>query len=127
MSRLLAILFVLIITAQAMHQGLIYTYYALNKNYIASNLCKNKGTSELKCNGKCHLGKILSISKKTDNTLPIAPNLEEIKIPLLFFQEVQTENIFSFKFNILQFTTQSFRYLFSYYFVPTTTIFHPPQ
>ena len=127
MSRLLAILFVLIMIAQAMHQGLIYTYYALNKNYIATNLCENKDRVELKCDGKCHLGKILSVGKKTDNKLPVAPNLEEIKVPLLFFQEVQIENIFSFKFNILQFSTPSFRYLFSYHFVPTTTIFHPPQ
>jgi hypothetical protein len=127
MSRLLAILFVLIMSAQAVHQGLIYTYYSLNKNYIVANLCENKDTVELKCNGKCHLGKILSVGKKTDKNLPAAPNLEEIKVPLLFFQEITAEKVFSVRCSLLHFTSQSFRYLFSYDFVPITNIFHPPQ
>lgn len=129
MSKLLTILLVLIISVQAAHQGLIYAYYVLNKEYIAQNLCENKDVPALKCDGKCHLKHVLSINKK-DSTpeQPPIPNLEDIKTPLLFFQTVRTIDV---DYTTLQvpFSTVAtcFSYLFAYKFRATTQIFHPPQ
>lgn len=34
-----------------------YLDYAINKDYIAEELCENKEKPELQCDGKCHLAK----------------------------------------------------------------------
>lgn len=45
----------------------IVTYYELNKNYIAHNLCENRDKPQLKCCGKCYLHKQLKKADATDN------------------------------------------------------------
>jgi hypothetical protein len=39
--------------------------YSLNRNFIASTLCENKGRPEVHCSGKCYLNK--QLSKASDN------------------------------------------------------------
>lgn len=41
--------------------------YALNKEYIAKNLCENRNKPKMNCNGKCHLMKQL---KKASSDVP---------------------------------------------------------
>jgi hypothetical protein len=45
--------------------------YALNKEYIAKNLCENRNKPKLNCNGKCHLMKQL---KKAGTDAPTDGN-----------------------------------------------------
>lgn len=117
-------------STQASYQGLIYAYYAINKDYIKKQLCENKDQPELKCDGKCHLKKVLAISK--NNTIeepqPFLPSLEEIKMPVLFFQAISfqlLDSIYESKDNFL--SKKVFEYLFMYYYVPTFSAFHPPR
>jgi hypothetical protein len=129
MRQLLALLFIIIIGVQTVHQGLIYTYFTLNKDYIVQNLCENKATPELKCNGKCHLKEFLSIAtkEKKSEQAPI-PNLEEIKVPILFFQTLEQSFIKKTIFKGI--ATQSkaiFQYFFWYSHQAISTILHPPQ
>lgn len=129
MRQLLALLFIITIGVQTIHQGLIYTYFTLNKAYIVQHLCENKATPELKCNGKCHLKEVLSIASKEKHSeqAPV-PNLEEIKVPTLFFQRLKRILITTKKSKDI--TTQSkavFRYSFLYSYQVIKTLLQPPQ
>lgn len=44
-----------------------FAEYALRKEYIANNLCKNKGLPELQCEGKCYF---MQQIKKSQETAP---------------------------------------------------------
>jgi len=129
MRQLLALLFIIIIGVQTIHQGLIYTYYTLNKAYIVQHFCANKSTPELKCHGKCHLKEVLSIAtkeKKSEQT-PI-PNLEEIKVPILFFQALEEPKTSIHKREGIRAQSKAvFAYSFQYSCQTIRTIFHPPQ
>ena len=129
MRQLLVLLFIIIVGVQTVHQGLIYTYYTLNKAYITQHFCKNKATPTLKCNGKCHLKEVLSIATKEKKTeqAPIS-NLEELKTPILFFQALKEPNTIAYKLE--QTTPQSkavFRYSFQYSYQAIQSILQPPQ
>jgi hypothetical protein len=41
--------------------------YSVNKNYIAKNLCENRGKPKMNCNGKCHLKKQLERAEKNES------------------------------------------------------------
>lgn len=129
MKKIVTILLAVMIVAQVAHQGLIYGYYVLNKEYITDYFCENKDTPELKCNGKCHLKDLLSINKiETAPEQPSLPNLEEIKVPLLYFQAIETTSIYNVFFRMpLSMASNSFSYLFDYKYIVTSLIFHPPQ
>jgi len=46
----------------------IVTWYEVNKDYIAKNLCVNRNKPELKCCGKCYLKKQLNkADQQTDD------------------------------------------------------------
>jgi len=55
--------------------------YAINKEYIAKNLCENRNKPKLNCNGKCHLMKQLkkagAESPADGNTAKSSSNQEE--------------------------------------------------
>lgn len=42
--------------------------YAVNYNYIVTELCENKETPELECYGKCHLAEELAKASENDTT-----------------------------------------------------------
>lgn len=130
MLRSLAILWIVLISVQSFYQGLIYTYYVLNKDYIVAQLCENKTKPELRCDGKCHLKKVLQVSKKTSTSesQPFLPSLEEIKPPVLFYEQ--------FAFHLLDAATHVmdnlykdalFEYAFNYQYMPVFTAFQPPR
>jgi len=129
MRQLLALLFILMIGVQTVHQGLIYAYYTLNKTYIVEHFCANKNTPELKCEGKCHLKEVLSIvtkEKKSEQT-PI-PNLEEIKVPILFFQALEEQKKSVLKREPIAAQSKAvFAYSFQYSCQTIQTILQPPQ
>lgn len=129
MRQLLALLFIIIVGVQTVHQGLIYTYYTLNKAYITQHFCENKATPALECNGKCHLKEVLSIASKEKKTeqAPLS-NLEELKAPILFFQALKEPNTIAYKLE--QTPAQSkavFRYSFQYSYQAIQRILQPPQ
>jgi hypothetical protein len=130
MLRALAILWILLISVQSFYQGLIYTYYVLNKDYIVAKLCKNRAKPELQCDGKCHLKKVLQISKERSapEQQPFLPSLEEIKPPVLFYEQVA----FHFLDTAMHFFDNLqenilFEYAFNYHYMPVFTSFQPPR
>ncbi|MFT5645731.1 MAG: hypothetical protein ACI976_000405 [Aureispira sp.] len=130
MLRALAILWILLISVQSFYQGLIYTYYVLNKDYIVAELCENRAKPALQCEGKCHLKKVLQISKErsTPEQQPFLPSLEEIKSPVLFYEQVAVHfldtavhSLDNLQEDIL------FEYAFNYQYTPVFTSFQPPR
>lgn len=129
MSRILAIFLFLIISVQAIHQGLIYAYFITNKAYIVENLCENKDVPELKCDGKCHLRQVLSINKKEPTSeQPPVPQLEEIKSPVLYCEKLMDQLNLSHSITTdLRERVTHFSYCFLYDFKPFSAIFDPPR
>lgn len=130
MLRALAILWILLISVQSFYQGLIYTYYVLNKDYIVAKLCENRAKPELQCDGKCHLKKVLQISKEhtAPEQQPFLPSLEEIKPPVLFYEQVAVHFLDTtmHSFDNLQ-ENILFEYAFNYQYTPVFTSFQPPR
>lgn len=95
--------------------------YVVNYDFIAIELCVNKATPELHCNGKCYLIKQLAKSSDTDSTNKkvVLSNYE-----LLYFQEIEhiTFTFFKSHFN----TEVENSYTNNYYHLSVKGIFHPP-
>lgn len=65
MKRVIAMVVVLSLLVQCtVHIGL-WSYYQVNKAYIAQNLCENRNLPQKKCCGKCYLRKQM---KKVDES-----------------------------------------------------------
>lgn len=100
--------------------------YALNKEYIAKNLCENRNKPKMNCNGKCHLMKQVQKASSEDNS-PANNSSQK--------NSSQEENIthvagnFSFDFKQIVSVTNKISVLFQNYFPApyTNGIFHPPQ
>jgi hypothetical protein len=58
----------LIVLVRMMAMPISLMEYALNKNYIAENLCENRFRSEMHCAGTCYLNKQLARASDNQNT-----------------------------------------------------------
>jgi hypothetical protein len=99
---------------------LILAGYEVNKDYIAKNLCVNRAKPAMKCNGKCHMHKLMQAQEKRENKgVPGAKNIPQI---VLFGFEKQAKlNNFS-KTIIPAFTAYAFRITALH----KAAVFHPP-
>lgn len=70
MNRFLAILLCLCLSCQCVLKLSIYTWFELNREYIAASLCENKARPELVCCGKCVLTKKLAIADGLEHNNP---------------------------------------------------------
>ena len=121
-----AIFFLCVYSLVLLKPLLPFVDYAINKEYIAKNLCENRNKPKLNCNGKCHLMKQL---KKAGAETPEDGNTTK-------GSSNQEENCFHitslFVFNTTILTSQSNN---SYIHTFKSTlpsnylkdIFHPPQ
>jgi hypothetical protein len=99
----------------------VWLDYALNKKYIAANLCENRSRPELKCEGKCYLCKKIKKenNKDSENSAP------RINFKFQLLSTLQTESfIFSIP-NIARTVWPSYQERPCSSFSPS--IFHPPQ
>ena len=117
---------------QCAYQGLIYFHYTLNKNQITATYCENKAKPQLKCDGKCHLRKMLDVSEtvQTDSSseLPPAPNLADLKPILLFFESFEYQELSFIAKEVMQLHhSQTFWYQFTYDYQYQNSSFEPPR
>ena len=82
MRRIVAIFFLLALATTWVKPYLPYLDYAINKDFIAENLCENKAKPELKCEGKCHLQKEIEkvVEKENSSDEPVTRDKSDIKI-----------------------------------------------
>lgn len=120
MTRLLSILLLTGFLLQNFSKVMVFINYAINKEYIAKNLCENKSKPKLHCNGKCQLKKELQKQDKKEDT----PSNIKDKYEIQLFSEIYDSLIVcSFLtgeqvFRLCRFSIHSF-YVFSF--------FHPPS
>lgn len=69
--------------------------YAVNYDYIATELCENKSQPQLECNGKCHLKKELGKASENDSSSSTDKKNFPTGIDLLFIEKIN-----SFDFNL---------------------------
>lgn len=97
--------------------------YVLNYEYIISELCENKATPELNCNGKCHLEKELAKAAET-NSENSDKKIVFQHTEIVFFQEIINFEIRQVYF--LNKTKVSNYYSNFYFHLNDCCVFHPP-
>lgn len=84
MARIVSILFlgifILSYTAYSVRHSLPYLQYNLNKEYVAQNLCINKGLPASTCEGKCYLKDQLEKSVNQENDSENGQNCFQFEI-----------------------------------------------
>lgn len=96
--------------------------YAVNYNYISSQLCENRDKPQLLCNGKCYLKK--EILKSTENQ-----NTKEFKIQITAIDVFVVNETLDFKtdFLIRESQKDNFQNQFNLIVEPYyEDFFHPP-
>lgn len=96
--------------------------YAVNYNYISSQLCENRDKPQLLCNGKCYLKK--EILKSTENQ-----NTKEFKIQITAIDVFVVNETLDFKtdFLIRESQKDNFQNQFNLIVEPyCEDFFHPP-
>jgi hypothetical protein len=96
-----------------------FMYYKLDPIGFIEQLCVNKDKPELKCNGKCHLKKVIQSTNDEKEASKI------FTIELLLFHQPLSE----YQLNASLFTQQkgAFSYSNLYDFNYKISCFHPPQ
>lgn len=99
LKQLASILVILIFTSGILNSNLLLLNYALNKDSITALFCVNKERPELKCDGKCHLGKQLNETTES----PESQTIPEVRT----FSEFISESIdFELPFQVVDSKTQ---------------------
>jgi len=98
--------------------------YIVNYDYIATELCKNKETPIMGCNGKCYLMK--ELAKASDSEKPLSSDKKHTPIEStdLFFGEIQDLTLFAFQDD--KKNTPNAFYNNSYKQQWLFSVFHPP-
>lgn len=86
MKYLLVIVFSFFVMIMNMQNGLHLVIYEVAKPIIIKKYCENKDKPELKCNGKCHMKKVLAEETKTNSNNPAdIPPPPQIKFNILTY------------------------------------------
>jgi hypothetical protein len=120
-KRTIAIIFILLLSAQYIFKLGIITYFEANREYIAEVLCVNKAKPITMCYGQCFLDRNLSAFEDEDSTVPATSFKNQVEASA-FIHPVQEINLSLSGRNIEQ--TSGFQT--SYSFSSAVSIFHPP-
>ena len=97
-----------------------YLYYNVDPIGFIEELCENKDTPEMQCNGKCQLKKVTESSQSSEKT-PV--QLIDFKDLLLFRESSLSYSIVSF----FEKNQTIFSYANNYAYLNSDSSFHPPQ
>lgn len=98
LKKITALILLITFTAILFERSLIFISYQYNKEYIVKNFCINKDKPELKCDGKCHLKKLLKKSSDKANNEKFPYN--ELNIRWLDFISGNTISIQNISYKI---------------------------
>ena len=121
MKKLIAIFALIGIVLQTFYQVVIVAQFYANQDYIAKNLCENRGKPQMHCDGKCCLKK--KLAKTANEQAPNSHNQKSTQQVNLFYADT--------RFEITHFSPVTFpATYFSYNDLGTScfyhAIFHPP-
>jgi hypothetical protein len=97
-----------------------YLYYNIDPIGFIEELCENKDTPEMQCNGKCQLKKVTESSQSSEKT-PV--QLIDFKDLLLFKESPLSYSIVSF----FEKNQTLFSYANNFAYLNSDSSFHPPQ
>lgn len=101
-----------------------FVEYAINKDYIASELCINVDKPQMHCDGKCYL--VGNLEDEMDQESPAKKNSTRIQTETIV---VILEKVFQFDISqgFISLNSSIFNfYLFGYSLLLTVNIFSPP-
>ncbi len=81
--QFISALCVLVFAAGLFSDTAIYIHYLANQSEITELFCENKDTPEMKCNGKCHLGKQLNEHEEREQAPPVEFKFGTVHVCLL--------------------------------------------
>ena len=117
-------IFSFLLIIQTFSKWLVIMEYAINKEYIAKNLCVNRSKPKLHCNGKCQLMKKMAAEEDQSNTNSSGSAIAKISISeVLFNDELTAINFQAPLVNSAPFYSY---YLLKNYASPLSSVFHPP-
>lgn len=105
----------------SLHISFMYAYYYLDRVDFIEKLCVNKDKPEMKCNGKCHLKKVVKEETGDDGKVPFKRS--DFKEIILF---VVGQTTYSFlRFALEKQEQNTYRNLYAYSVI--SILDHPPQ
>jgi hypothetical protein len=118
-----ATIFILLLLTQTFSKWLIVIDYAINKEYIAKNLCENKSKPLLHCNGKCQMAKKIAAEENQNNKQSSGVSFAKAS-----FSEVIVNNILEITPEPVYSTSTNLKviYIFNLPSPLPSSIFHPP-
>ncbi len=88
-TRIYSIFFLAVLILYVLRPVLPFVEYALNKDYIAKNLCVNRDKPKSCCQGKCHLNKQLAKSDESSDTAKSESSQKQHKTQIDEFLKTQ--------------------------------------
>lgn len=87
MKIAVSISLLLLLSFQVMFKTFLVIDYRVNKAYVAANLCVNKATPQMQCEGKCHLKKQITQSEEAESkTIPSSLKEKEVSFHQSWFE-----------------------------------------
>ncbi|KAB8154853.1 hypothetical protein EZY14_002925 [Kordia sp. TARA_039_SRF] len=120
MKLVCAHILAIILLFNSVKGSLAYGWYVLDIDSFIEQLCENKDTPELECNGKCYLTKLSQNSSSEDGQT----------IPAIEWEQLvycQTEIFTPYKTITIQPIRSTFYYFISNSEAHIHSIFHPPK
>lgn len=88
MKKSVAVILLVLFTAQSFYSATLYIWFQLNREYITKAFCLNIARPELKCGGQCYLAKQLQQAEENNppqqlkEWVETAPFIVAIDVPL---------------------------------------------
>jgi len=92
LNRSAAILLIFVFAIIWLKPYVPYLDYAINKDYIAKELCENKDNPVMKCDGKCHLAKKIKEQSEEEKepSKPTNPTKQENDVIPFLIESMET-------------------------------------
>ncbi len=88
-TRIYSIFFLAVLILYVLRPVMPFIEYALNKDYIAKNLCINRDKPKSCCQGKCHLKKQLAKSDESSDTAKSESSQKQQRTQIDEFLKIQ--------------------------------------
>ena len=124
LRRLIAICLIIAVISSSYSLLFVYAGFALNKQYVADNLCINKSRPLLHCNGKCYFMKKVKQAQESEKKQESRDNLNRLDVS--YFQEPFRLTLVEPAITDLSLPS-SFSYSYQYSNSYLTAIFRPPK
>jgi hypothetical protein len=129
LKRLVSISLIFILAAQSLFQLGLFTYFEINRDYIAQVLCINRNNYNPEepqitmCGGQCFLKKNLKLAENSPTDEKVPSSRLKIEIPSF----VLSDYVFSLDIAIPTRGSHSTPYLLAEVRAVLPSIFHPPS